>query len=58
MGDRDEAQQLMQAVTRLQSEFRVLRKVLDQQEEAVLLRRWGRRWERERRARRLLEARN
>ncbi len=58
MVDRDEAQQLMQVVTGVQSEFRVFRKVRDQQEEERLLQRWGRRWERERRARRLLEARN
>ena len=58
MVDTDEAQQLMQAVTRLQREYRVLRKVLDRQAEELLLQRWGRRWERERRQQRLQDGRN
>jgi hypothetical protein len=49
---------LLQALADLRSQHQALTDEIDRQEEEVLLRRWGRRWDRERRERRLLEARN
>ena len=58
MDDKPSAQQLMQAMARMRSDFRVLRKELERQDDVRLLRRWGQRWERERREQRLRDARN